>query len=193
MSQFLEWQPYGLFESICQSWTLSTSAAVQLLSQDDCGQCTNCSYGTKILDGRPQLDWFSKTSICYKGYPYLIFCESLVSALRSSIEAFHNFLIIFMCGKCRKYIDLKTSALVGWMVQTIREVEGSWSFLVAWLRTLACYDKNFQVRDVSGDSWKRLVAHCWPGKEGDAAGSIFLIGSYAMCWLMLWFGNCKKG
>ncbi len=37
------------------------------------------------------------------------------------------------------------------MVQTIQEVEGSWSFLVAWLRTLACYDKNFQARNVSGD------------------------------------------
>ena len=27
---------------------------------DDCGQCTNCSYGTKILDGRPTLACYDK-------------------------------------------------------------------------------------------------------------------------------------
>ena len=25
-------------------------------SQEDCGNCANCTYGTKILDGRPPLD-----------------------------------------------------------------------------------------------------------------------------------------
>ena len=43
--------------------------------QDDCGQCANCIYGTKVLDGRPHLDSILGPHLPAPSYSQLSCCH----------------------------------------------------------------------------------------------------------------------